>query len=130
MEGLFSAKNFLFRGYFHHTATLPSAPNPCLKISGMGLIGLPLNQREALALLAVASPAHNQERSLDSVVNESTACTWDIEPDNVEFGNPLWTTWVQDASKEVCARLGIDMKKKPRPQIRLQKLRIDGEGSA
>src|SRR5271154_1197931 len=37
--------DFEFKGSYAYAASSPQAPNPCLNISGLGIIGLPLSER-------------------------------------------------------------------------------------
>jgi hypothetical protein len=48
---------FNFSGSFacYETYDIGSVPNPCLKIDGLGVVGLPLNEREAQVIIARSS---------------------------------------------------------------------------
>ncbi|KAF7333493.1 hypothetical protein MVEN_02365500 [Mycena venus] len=52
-------EGFTFDGNFAFSEryTMRDAANPCLKIDGIGTVGLPLGERVALAIISVAEPA-------------------------------------------------------------------------
>ncbi|KAF8992563.1 hypothetical protein BDZ89DRAFT_1054122, partial [Hymenopellis radicata] len=86
--------DFDFKGSFAYSGTFPQAPNPVLFIEGVGLIGLPLSERDAQLLInssARAPYGHNDQ----TIINPEVRDTWEIEPAKIVFKNPAWAKFVQ-----------------------------------
>jgi len=85
---------FGFRGTFAFGSAFPQAPNPVLSIDGIGQVGLPLSERDALAIIEKAQQApfgHNQETVVDTRVRD----TFEIEAAKVHFVNPQFEKWLK-----------------------------------
>jgi len=118
--------HFDFAGSYACGQTLPQAHNPCLTIDGVGLVGLPLKERDARQIIACSSraPYGHRERT---VVNANIRDTWEIEPVKIKFDNPAWAQYVQDLSVNVvCKALGVSQKA---PRCELYKLLLYEVGS-
>ncbi|ETL82615.1 hypothetical protein L917_17253 [Phytophthora nicotianae] len=102
--------------------TLPVAPG--LFVDGLGAISTPLyaEQAEKLIALCEKSPfGHNMDTKLDDNVRKS----WQLQPNLIEFKNPLWQTGIENLSKTIASRLGY----KDIPlKCLLYKLLVYGEG--
>lgn len=125
LEGVLDG-DFDFAGSYACGQTLPQAPNPCLNIASMGLVGLPLKERDAREIIACSSraPYGHGERT---VVNADVRDTWEIEPAKIKFDNPAWPQYVQDLSVNVvCKALGVSQKA---PRCELYKLLLYEVGS-
>jgi hypothetical protein len=110
-----------FRGSFYHCSTATEAPNPGLEIDGLGVIGLPLSQRDAAAIVSRAAQAPFG-KGTETVVDTAVRDTWEIEPASVKFSNPKWAAFVyQVATQTVWTALGVAPFTK-RPRCELYKL--------
>ena len=107
---------------------LTTPPNPCLSISGLGLVGLPLSERDAKAIIswAALAPFGHGERT---VVDKDVRDTWEIEPSKLSFLNPEWEIFLtKNVCPEVCQSLGVSMGDCP-PKMELYKLLLYEKGS-
>ena len=99
--------DFNFKGNAYYSATLPQAPNPCLSIEGLGMVGLPLSERDAKSIISCSAQApfgHGERTVVDREVRD----TWEIEPSNIKFLNPAWEAYVQNlAMTSVWQGLGV-----------------------
>lgn len=123
-----SDANFALSGSFYHAGILTTAPNPCLHISGLGLVGMPLSERDARSLISCATlaPFGNGERT---VVDKEVRDTWEIEPERIAFGNSEWVNFINGAvCNDVCKALGVSVGISP-PRIELYKLLLYETGS-
>lgn len=86
--------DFDFTGNFAFTKTLSSAPSPGLHIDGIGLIGLPLSERDAQLIAGCAKQApfgHGERTVVDTAVRD----TFEVEPARVKFMNPAWDGYMR-----------------------------------
>ncbi|RXW17212.1 hypothetical protein EST38_g8641 [Candolleomyces aberdarensis] len=96
---------FDFKGKFYFNGTTSTAPNPALTIEGIGLIGLPLPERDAKLIISRALQAPLGGRT---VANTHVGNSWEIEPARLSFRNPKWKQYVDEmASKTICNALGV-----------------------
>ncbi|PFH45840.1 hypothetical protein AMATHDRAFT_43930 [Amanita thiersii Skay4041] len=117
-----------FKGSFAYSAPLLETPNPCLEIQGVGPIGLPLSERDAMAIVGHSSqaPYGHGERT---IVNTEVRDTWEISPQGVKFDNPNWDGFVQKlATNTICPELGAAHDSSP-PRIEFYKLLLYQTGS-
>ncbi|EAU82072.2 hypothetical protein CC1G_09674 [Coprinopsis cinerea okayama7 len=120
--------DFSFKGKFYYASQQPTAPNPCLAIEGLGIIGLPLNEREAKAIIASSKQAPFG-KGKKTLVDKTIRNTWEIESDKVTFSNPKWTTWLEaTVFKTVWDSLGV-APYTTRPRCELYKLLVYEKGS-
>ncbi|KZT09482.1 uncharacterized protein LAESUDRAFT_756442 [Laetiporus sulphureus 93-53] len=82
-----------FEGAFAFNRAYPDAPNPALRVEGLGTIGLPLSIRDAEAIKSKAEPAPfgMGERT---VLDKSVRDTWEIDAKQIRFENPAWKTFL------------------------------------
>ncbi|KAG5653300.1 hypothetical protein H0H81_001260 [Sphagnurus paluster] len=120
--------DFDFKGSYYYASTMPDAPNPCLNIDGVGLVGLPLSGRDARAIIECSARApfgHGERTVVDTKVRD----TWEIEPAKVNFENPQWAPFVAaKVAKTVCQALGV-AQAAVAPRCELYKLLLYEEGS-
>lgn len=92
-------------GTFATSGNYPTAINPVLSVNSIGIVGLPLSNRDAQAIIAVAAqaPFGHGERT---VVNTDVRDTWELQPNQVQFMNPAWKDWIE---KEVLAKAANDL---------------------
>jgi hypothetical protein len=126
---LFAAleEDFDFKGTYACSFSYPAAPNPCLHISGIGLIGLPLPGRDAKLIKEYSTRApfgHGDRTVVDTKVRE----TWEIEPDKIQFGNTEWASFLERVVLQTCEELGVAIEAKP-PKCELYKLLLYETGS-
>jgi hypothetical protein len=119
--------DFDFKGSYSYAAPSQDAPNPCLHISGLGVVGLPLSERDAKLIIACSAQApYGQDDKL--VVNTQVRDTWELEPQMVQFGNPAWVGFMDDVVKKVCQELGV-APSASHPRCELYKLLLYETGS-
>ena len=89
---------FNFKGKFAFSMTLPYSPNPCLHIDGIGIVGLPLSDRDA-NLIARAGSSTSKGMTLQA--------TTIIDGSKVSYMNPKWEPYVDEVIRErVWRKLG------------------------
>jgi hypothetical protein len=94
----------------------------------LGLVGLPLSERDAKAIIPHASlaPFGYGERT---VVDKDVQDTWEIEPSKLSFLNPEWEDLLTNTvCLEVCKSLGVPIGNCP-PKMELYKLLLYEQGS-
>ena len=97
--------DFAFKDNFAFERKLPDAPNPGLQIAPLGLIGLPLSERDAQSIKNILSSSPPDTYGLDDTPLHHT---WVIEPANaVTFMNPAWSAFVDSVAKIACLELGV-----------------------
>jgi hypothetical protein len=120
--------DFDFKGNYAFATPLPQAPNPGLHIEGLGLIGMPLSERDAKLIIGCAAQApfgHGERTVVDTDVRD----TFEIEPARVSFQNPTWDFFVKDlVSRSVWPELGVGPNTTP-PRCSLYKLLLYQTGS-
>ena len=142
-----------FTGSISFNKAYEDAPNPGLCIAQAGLIGLPLNFREAEIIKMRAAQAHFESAQVqESAPNtyDQMEDSWKIDPTLVSslslsmtlsrddglcprrilqivFENPLWATWVNRIVQEACAALGVDTTSM-KPAYKLTGLVLHGPG--
>jgi hypothetical protein len=122
------AGNLEFKGSYYYSATDAAAPNPGLTIDGVGLIGLPLSERDAKVVISHASQAPFGKGD-QTVVDTTVRDTWEIEPASVSFTNPRWEQYVEQiASKTIWTALGV-APWTSKPRCELYKLLLYQTGS-
>ncbi|RXW12377.1 hypothetical protein EST38_g13476 [Candolleomyces aberdarensis] len=122
------AGNLEFKGSYYYSATDAAAPNPGLTIDGVGLIGLPLSERDAKVVISHASQAPFG-RGDQTIVDTTVRDTWEIEPASVKFQNPKWEQYVElVASKSIWTALGV-APWTSKPRCELYKLLLHQTGS-
>ncbi|TFK65122.1 hypothetical protein BDN72DRAFT_824875 [Pluteus cervinus] len=96
-----------FQGTYALSHTFSESPNPWLHVEGIGLVGLPLSERDANAVIAAASQAPFGHGS-QTVVDKTVRHTWEIEPQRLSFKNPKWGSFINETVlKLVCDGLGV-----------------------
>ncbi|PPR07883.1 hypothetical protein CVT24_005620 [Panaeolus cyanescens] len=120
--------DFEFTGSYYHRSVEPNAPNPGLTIEGLGLVGLPLSERDATAIVSLSAQAPFG-KGLHTVIDTTVRDTWEIEPAKISFANPAWLPFVdQIATQKVWASLGV-APFTTRPKCELYKLLLYQKGS-
>lgn len=137
IQGVFDVRNELeaalsnrtnnFQAAFSFSKTYSDAPNPALKLSDLGIVGLPLSTREAEAVKSRSrqAPFGMGERT---VVDRTVRDTWEMDASLVSFANPKWDQFVSQIVSEVCQTLGVNVAAS-RPRAELYKLLLYETGS-
>jgi hypothetical protein len=94
-------------GSFALFESLDNTPNPGLHLKSGGLIGLPLSDRDAQAIVAASHQAPFGKGE-ETLVDTSVRKTWEISPGDFELRNPAWQSFVQSVVTKVSAGLGVD----------------------
>lgn len=81
---------FNFKGKFAFSMLISHHPNPCLHIDGIGIIGLPLSDRDAHLLAMAGSPSDG----------DMVRDTIQIDCSKVAFKNPKWESYVDEVARE------------------------------
>ena len=81
-------------------------PNPGLEVSGIGRVGLPLSERDALALAQNCSqgPFGKGERIL---TDTSVRKRWELDPTQFSLRNPSWNQFIAFLRSIVRDQLGL-----------------------
>ena len=61
--------------------------NPCIAIEGIGAIGLPLSQRDAVAIKSVAKQTLFEKKERTDIC-DSVKDTWEVDPKKVSIITP------------------------------------------
>ncbi|KAJ6632203.1 hypothetical protein B0H10DRAFT_1976516 [Mycena sp. CBHHK59/15] len=117
-------EGFDFDGVFAFSSryTMGNAPNPCLNIDGLGTVGLPLNERDARAIISASVPVSaSKDESAPSGI-------WEMSSEKVHFDNPAWATWIQNTAG-LAASTALTAYSAVRPTYTLRKLVLHEKGS-
>jgi len=112
---------------FATSGNIPNAVNPGITVNGLGGIGLPLSQRDALEFSKVAHQAPSGE-GFEKIVDQSIRRTWELSPSQFALQNPDWQRFIQDLVGRVANELGVVGGAKA-VRAELCKLLLYGEGA-
>lgn len=110
-------------GSFATAGQCSTLSRPALDVKGHGLVGLPLTENTAKAIVDVCHRApfgkgiFQLQRRLrrsqaddctgsQTIVDESVRKTWELDPTNFRFGNPDWHSSVQGIAYNAAHKLG------------------------
>ncbi|KAJ7118893.1 hypothetical protein C8R44DRAFT_982620 [Mycena epipterygia] len=105
-------RDFSFQGKYCHAATTSSAANPGLNVKGIGILGLPLSERDAKLVQSLITSTTNVKNPVGNV--------WELGAGDIECSNPAWATYLEEIVLK-----GIWKKLAPqcsRPRLKLQSL--------
>lgn len=94
-------------GSFALFESLDNTPNPGLHLKNGGLVGLPLSDRDAQAIVASSHEAPFGKGE-ETLVDTSVRKTWEISPGDFELKNAAWQPFLLGFIKKVSAGLGVD----------------------
>ncbi|KAJ7068775.1 hypothetical protein C8F01DRAFT_1119260 [Mycena amicta] len=116
-----------FKGQFAFGRAYSDAPNPCLTLDGVGLIGLPLSPAVAQTVISqcIQAPFGKGERT---IVDKDVRDTWEMDGSNVKFRNPAWSSFMNRVVLEVCQALAVNFQAS-QPRAELYKLLLYETGS-
>ncbi|KAJ7221549.1 hypothetical protein GGX14DRAFT_430109 [Mycena pura] len=105
-------RDFSFPGQYCHAATMASAANPGLSVKGIGIIGLPLSQRDAKLVQSLASSSPSTTGPAENV--------WELDAHSIECCNPAWLPYLEEiVLKDIWRKLAPHCS---RPRLKLQSL--------
>lgn len=100
------ALDSLYRdGSFSWSTCEDNAPNPGLEVDRVGLIGLPLSDRDAKALLHKGSMEHSWTASAQT--GPAKTIVWELPADELKTTNPAWGKFVDKVTKQAHTALGV-----------------------
>ena len=102
------------------------APNPVMSIEGIGIIGMPLTDRDSQLLLSHSSPGDSGE---GMVVDSDNLPGSMIEPKNISFQNPKWDEFVDKMASDTIWNSLVATKWKTKPKVELVKASVHHAGS-
>ncbi|KAH8094889.1 hypothetical protein BXZ70DRAFT_342448 [Cristinia sonorae] len=109
----------------------PEAPNPVLRVKGVGVIALPLGDHDA-GVIKTSGSARRLVGHTESVSKDETAQVsdiWEVDPNMLEFANgSLWDAFLAKTVKMVCKGLSVD-EDSDELRLELNKLLVFGPGS-
>ncbi|KAF7332529.1 hypothetical protein MKEN_00135500 [Mycena kentingensis (nom. inval.)] len=116
-----------FKGEFAFGRAYPAAPNPCIELDDVGLVGLPLSPAVARSVIDKCrqAPFGKGERT---VVDTEVRDTWEMDAGQVRFLNAAWGPWMDGVVREVCHTLGVNFEAS-KPRAELYKLLVYETGS-
>ncbi len=86
---------------------LYNAPNPGTCLRNGGMIGLPLSDRDAQAIV-LTSHAAPFGKGEDTIVDTRVRKTWEISAADFELKNPAWQKFLDTVVSKVSSGLGVD----------------------
>ncbi|KAF7359147.1 WW domain-containing protein [Mycena sanguinolenta] len=105
-------RDFSFPGKYCHAATTASAANPGLNVKGIGILGLPLSDRDAKLVQSLIASSTNVPHPVGNV--------WELDSRSVECSNPAWQTYLEEiVLKDIWKKLAPHC---TRPRLVLQSL--------
>ena len=101
-------------GNWATSGPLSNANNPGLFVNGIGKIGLPLSDRDAVELCRVSHEAppgkgkgKGKGKGSETSVDPTVRKTWELRPKQFEMRNPAWRTTVDEIVRSVAQELGV-----------------------
>ncbi|TCD65286.1 hypothetical protein EIP91_002848 [Steccherinum ochraceum] len=110
---------------FSTKTSYENAPNPGLDIQDVGIVGLPLGSRDADAIKGLVESRTRQTIKGEGGIGHRI---WELDAEMVTFKNDKYQAFLDDAMKDACLALGVDMSKAA-PQCKLSKMLLYGTGS-
>ncbi|KAJ7149059.1 hypothetical protein C8R43DRAFT_1007990 [Mycena crocata] len=105
-------RDFSFPGKYCHAATTASATNPGLNVKGIGILGLPLSERDAKLVQSHISSRTNVAHPVGNI--------WELDARDIECSNPAWATYLEDVVlRDIWKKLAPHCS---RPRIELKSL--------
>ena len=124
---VFQSLEGLSAGSFALSSKIDNAPSPGLFVRSVGSIGLPLSTRDA-HLIAQACHQAPFGQGSETVVDRTVRNTWELNADQFEFRNSLWTKFVNGLSPDLAKGLGIP-EEASSMQLQLYKLLLYEKGA-
>ena len=93
-------------GSFATSGPIVNPPTPGIFVHGFGKLGLPLPERDAVALSKICKQSPFGKGS-KTFVDESVRKSWELDPSQFEVRNPAWHECVAETLKKVGKELGL-----------------------
>jgi hypothetical protein len=94
-------------GSFALFEALNNAPNPGLCLKNTSIIGLPLSDHDAQAIVSASHEAPFGKGE-ETIVDTSVRKTWEVSPGEFELKNPAWQPYIESIVAKVSTGLGVD----------------------
>ncbi|TCD68474.1 hypothetical protein EIP91_010649 [Steccherinum ochraceum] len=117
------ASDWNFHGTFAFSKSFTDAPNPILRLKPVGVIGLPLSERDAEVLKSAGSSLPPGFQA-----NGSKASIWHLPPANVSIESKTWANFLESAVSDACLALGVDYASS-QPQCHFEDTYLVGPGT-
>jgi predicted 2-oxoglutarate/Fe(II)-dependent dioxygenase YbiX len=91
------------------TFVTSGAIDPCflgLEITEVGMVGLPLSENQAQAIIEHCYQAP-YGRGEETIVDTDVRRTWQMEPQNIHIHNPQWQLIMRDLVAQIAEQLGL-----------------------
>jgi hypothetical protein len=121
LEQMSSAMSFASSG------PCPSTENPGIWIPDVGIIGLPLSERDVDLISKVTHPAP-YGMGPDTIVDLTVRNTQELNPEQFELRNPKWDMALENIVRQAAVDLGV-LGKPSGVKAELYKILLYGEGS-
>ncbi|KAH7395257.1 hypothetical protein DE146DRAFT_697405 [Phaeosphaeria sp. MPI-PUGE-AT-0046c] len=95
------------QGTFSSVTTTGLYINPGLRIKQVGLIGLPLTERDAGAVAGVCRQAPFGKGD-ETLVDESVRKTWELDATEFTCCNPAWSEYINKLAEHAMQGLGVE----------------------
>ena len=105
-DKLWNSLEVIGKGTFATSRELPNAANPGLDVDEVGRVGLPLTDRDAVAISKVCHEAPFGKGS-ETKIDPSVRKTWELNPTQWRTCNPVFEQVVEDAMRKIAGELGI-----------------------
>lgn len=99
-----------FSSFQHHT----QYPNPGLHVNGLGVVGLPLSDRDAKAIAALCKQSPFG-RGDETVVDESVRKTWELNASQITCDNPAWAAFERIVTDQAIMDIGVQVTASAQP---------------
>ena len=93
-------------GSFAVFEPLESFPSPGIHLKDGDIIGLPLSNRDAQAIVAASHEAPFGKGE-QTIIDKSVRKTWELSPTDFELQNPAWNSYIETIVARVSSGLGI-----------------------
>ncbi|KAJ6450314.1 hypothetical protein C8R47DRAFT_1329903 [Mycena vitilis] len=105
-------RDFSFPGKYCHAATTASAANPGLNVKGIGILGLPLSERDAKLVQSLIAASTKVPNPVGNV--------WELDSRDIECSNPAWSAYLEEiVVKDIWKKLAPHC---TRPRLELRSL--------
>lgn len=92
-------------GFFYYVKVHNAAPNPDLKVAGLGQLRSPVSEEDVQALTSIATPVNRQHHQSSVQTDVSNLGCWEVGADKLSLNNPLWDQWIEESEISICRNL-------------------------
>ncbi|KAH7092044.1 hypothetical protein FB567DRAFT_588356 [Paraphoma chrysanthemicola] len=96
------------QGSFSSSRTFNQYPSPGLFVNDVGVIGLPLSDRDAKGIASVCRQAPFGKGD-QTLVDESVRKTWELDASEFSCSNPQWTPYLDQLAIQAMEDLGVQV---------------------